>query len=154
MLHRRPFSWQHIQNTRQFFIWILFVWYGGFFVRHKNNFYRVFCNWKSLASKAFKINLLLSFLVVNRNHYCCLPTCRFYNRLTVWILNLKPTHVILSSGKYNCSCWHPSWLRMLQHRCKLSPDPHLPKTLAHIFACSRGFQINGREIVSGKDALE
>lgn len=40
------------------------------------------------------------------------------------------------------------------YSCKLSPHPHVPKTLAHNFACRRGFQINGTEIVSGQVALE
>lgn len=150
MLHRRPFSWQHLQNIRQFFIWILFVWYGDFFARHKNNFLQSVLQLKILASKGFQFNLLTAFLVVNRNNYCCLPTCRFYYRLMVWILNLKPTRVIFSSGKYNCSYWHLSWLQMLHTAANSAHTLMFPKLWPTILLAGEVFKSMAQRLFLAK----
>lgn len=73
--------------------------------------------------KAFQMHLLIAFLVVNKNNYCCLPMCRFHYRLTMWILNLKPTRVPFSSGKYNCSYRHLSRWCSTQLQTQPRPSP-------------------------------
>lgn len=90
--------------------------------------------------KAFQMHLLIAFLVVNKNNYCCLPMCRFHYRLTMWILNLKPTCVPFSSGKYNCSYRHLSRLQMLHTAANSTQTLTFPKLWPAILLAAEVFK--------------